>query len=68
MIRLKTIESFKNFNSAGNYLNLYKNYLRFKPYTDCRGNNKIKNGKSPLEVCGVILKSKDWLKNSVSFY
>jgi transposase-like protein len=68
MIRLKTIESFKNFNSAENYLNLYKNYLRFKPYTDCRGRNKIKNGKSPLEVCGVVLKSKDWLKNAVSFY
>lgn len=68
MIRLKTIESFKNFNSAKNYLNLYKNYLRFKPYTDCKGNNKIKNGKSPLEVCGVVLKSKDWLKNALTFY
>jgi len=68
MIRLKTIESFKNFNSAKNYLNLYKNYLRFKPYTDCKGNNKNKNGKSPLEVCGVVLKSKDWLKNAVTFY
>lgn len=68
MIRLKTIESFKNFNSAENYLNLYKNYLRFKPYTDCKGNNKIKNGKSPLEVCGVVLKNKDWLKNAVAFY
>lgn len=68
MIRLKTIESFKNFNSAENYLNLYKNYLRFKPYTDCKGKNKIKNGKSPLEVCGVVLKSNDWLKNAVTFY
>ncbi len=68
MIRLKTIESFKNFNSAENYLNLYKNYLRFKPYTDCKGNNKLKNGKSPLEVCGVVLKNKDWLKNAVTFY
>lgn len=68
MIRLKTIESFKSFNSAENYLNLYKNYLRFKPYTDCRGKNKIKNGKTPLEICGVVLKSKDWLKNAVAFY
>jgi len=48
MIRLKTIESFKNFNSAKNYLNLYKNYLRFKPYTDCKGNNKNKNEKITL--------------------
>lgn len=68
MIRLKTIESFKSFNSAENYLNLYKNYLRFKPYTDCRGNNKIKNGKSPLEVCGVVIKNRDWIKNAVTFY
>jgi transposase-like protein len=68
MIRLKTIESFKNFNSAENYLNLYKNYLRFKPYTDCRGENRKKNGKSPLEVCGVVLKNRDWLKNAVTFY
>lgn len=67
MIRLKTIESFKSFNSAENYLNLYKNYLRFKPYTDCRGTNKLKNGKSPLELCGVVLKSKDWLINSLTF-
>lgn len=68
MIRLKTIESFKNFSNAENYLNLYKNYLRFKPFTDCKGKNKFKNGKSPLEVCGVVLKSKDWLKNALTFY
>lgn len=67
MRRLKTIESFQKFVYAENYLNLYKNYLRFKPYTDCRGNNKIKNGKSPLEVCGVVLQNKDWLKNAIAF-
>lgn len=63
-IRLKTIGSFKNFNNASNYLSLYKNYLRFKPYSDCRGKNKTKNGKSPLEVCNVVLKNKDWIKNA----
>ncbi|MEW6195043.1 MAG: hypothetical protein AB1521_07805 [Bacteroidota bacterium] len=68
MRRLKTIESFQKFVYAENYLNLYKNYLRFKPYTDCRGTNKIKNGKSPLEVCGVVLQNKDWLKNAIAFY
>lgn len=68
MRRLKTIESFQSFSTAENYLNLYKNYLRFKPYTDCRGSNKLKNGKSPLEVCGGMLKSKDWLKNSIYSY
>lgn len=68
MRRLKTIESFQRLSYAENYLNLYKNYLRFKPYTDCRKKNKFKNGKSPLEVCGVILQNKDWLKNAVCFY
>ncbi len=68
MRRLKTIESFQKFVYAENYLNLYKNYLRFKPYTDCRGRNRIKNGKSPLEVCGVVLQNKDWLKNAIAFY
>ncbi len=29
----------------------------FKAYTDCRKNNKHKNGKSPLEVAGVSTKS-----------
>ena len=68
MRRLKTIESFQSFVTAENYLNLYKNYLRFKPYTDCRGKNKQQKGKSPLEVYGVVLKTKDWLKNSLDLY
>jgi transposase-like protein len=67
MRRFKTIESFQRLIYAENYLNLYKNYIRFKPYTDCRGANKFKNGKSPLEVCGVVLKNRDWLYNAISF-
>jgi hypothetical protein len=67
MRRFKTIESFQKLIYAENYLNLYKNYLRFKPYTDCRGCNRYKNGKSPLEVCGVVLNNKDWLYNAISF-
>jgi len=67
MRRFKTIESFQKLRYAENYLNLYKNYLRFKPYTDCRGTNRFKNGKSPLEVCGVVLKNRDWLYNAIAF-
>jgi transposase-like protein len=67
MRRFKTIESFQKLIYAKNYLNLYQNYLRFKPYTDCRGSNRYKNGKSPLEVCGVVLKNKDWLYNAITF-
>lgn len=57
--RFKTIESFQSLDTAWNYQNLIRNYLRFKPYTDCRGDRKIYNGLSPLEVCGVLLESRD---------
>jgi len=60
MRRLKTNESFNSIQSAENYLNFYKNYLRLKLFTDCRGKSKYKNGKSPLEVCGDKLKTKDY--------
>lgn len=65
MRRLKTIESFQSEETAFNYLNLLRNYLRFKPYTDCRGKRKINNGKSPIEICSGKLKEKDWLRNSL---
>lgn len=71
--RFKTIEAFQTFpqdpsdNTAFNYLNLIRCYLRFKPYTDCRGDRKHRNGKSPLQLCGVKLANKDWLKNSVNW-
>jgi hypothetical protein len=49
--RLKTIEAFQHFESASNYLNMLCNYLRFKPYTDCRKKRKYRNKKSPIELC-----------------
>jgi len=64
--RFVTIESFQSSQTAFNYLNLIRNYLRFKPYTDCRGKRRWKNGLCPLEVCRVKLSSKDWLKNSIN--
>lgn len=66
--RLKTIEAFQSETYAFNYLILLCNYLRFKPYTDCRNKRKHCNGKSPLELCGVVLKEKDWLKCSLNLY
>jgi len=64
--RLKTIEAFQHFESANNYLNLLCNYLRFKPYTDCRKGRKYRNKKSPIELCGVKLLNRDWLMNSLN--
>jgi hypothetical protein len=65
--RFKTIEAFQSVETAWNYQNLIRNYLRFKPYTDCRGTRKIYNGKSPLEVCGVVLEHHDWVKMATSW-
>jgi hypothetical protein len=60
--RFKSIEAFQSVDTASNYQTLLRNYLRFKPYTDCRGERKIYNGKSPLELCGVVLESRDWVR------
>jgi hypothetical protein len=63
--RYKTIEAFQSIDTAFHYQNLYRNYLRFKPYTDCRGRRRRNNGLSPLQVCGAIIHNADWLKNAV---
>lgn len=64
--RLKTIEGFGNNQKIiKGYLNLMAICYCFKAYTDCRKNNKHKNGKSPLEVAGVSTKSLDWVRYSL---
>lgn len=65
--RFKTIEAFQSRETAWNYQNLIRNYLRFKPYTDCRGERRCYNGMSPLEVCGVALPHRDWVKLATSW-
>ena len=37
-------------------------YQCFKPYTDCKDFNRYKNGKSPLELTGVSMKGRDWVR------
>ena len=65
--RLKTIEAFQSIETAFQYQNLYRNYLRLKPYTDCRGARRACNGLSPLQVCQAVLPSSDWLKLAVRY-
>jgi transposase-like protein len=60
--RLKTIEGFGNLRTARGYMNLLIAYLRTKPFTDCRGMRKYRNGLSRLELAGATLPTKDWLK------
>lgn len=59
--RLKTVEGFGNERTAETYINLLIAYLRAKPYTDCRGYRKYRNGLSSLELAGATLPTKDWL-------
>jgi transposase-like protein len=63
--RFKTIESFQHRESAKAYVNVLVAYLRQKPFTDCRGMRRHYNGKSRLEVAGVVLPTKNWLRNAL---
>jgi len=63
--RFKTIESFQSPETAFNYLNLLRNYLRFKPFTDCRVQPRQRNGRSPIELCNVKLDHHNWLRHAV---
>jgi len=64
--RLKTIEAFESQENAENYL-IICNYLRMKPYTDCRGVRKYRNGYSPLQLCRAKVSSNDWVKFSLNY-
>lgn len=61
-LRLKTIGSFGKIHNAKAYVNLLVAYLRMKPYTDCRGSRKRRNGLSRLELAGAEIAVKDWLR------
>ena len=63
--RFKTIESFQTPENAFNYLNLLRNYLRFKPFTDCRLHARERNGRAPIELCNVKLNHHNWLRHAV---
>ena len=62
--RLKTLEGFGSPHAARGYLYLWSVYHRFKPYTDCRGRHRHKNGRAPLECAGVDLTGLDWFRFS----
>ena len=53
----QTIDSVK----MKNYLNAFTIFLRFKEYTDCRGDNKCRNGKNRLQLAGVNTDNINWL-------
>ena len=52
-LRLKSLGQFRRWQNAEKYLNAWALLRRLTKYTDCRGERKLRNGKSPLELAGV---------------
>ena len=50
--RLKSLGRFFNRHYAKDYLNAWALLRRFTKFTDCKGQRKYRNGKSPLELAG----------------
>jgi hypothetical protein len=48
------------------FLKLWMLQYRFKPHTSCRGRNRWKNGKSPMEMAGIETSGIDWVRLSQS--
>lgn len=63
--RLKTIESFRRKETAQGYLHLMAIQYRCTPFTDCRGSQRVKNGKTPLALAHATV-PKDWVSFSQS--
>ena len=62
MLRLKSIGRFFHQDYARNYLNGWALLRRFTPFTDCRGDRKYRNKKTPLELAGCEIKNIDPMK------
>lgn len=60
-LRLKTINLFQTRENAENYINTLILSRRFAKFTCCRGHNKYKNGKAPLELAGCDISGIDYL-------
>jgi hypothetical protein len=58
--RLKNVEGFQSVIGFKNYLNAFTMFLRFKKYTDCRGENSYKNGQSRLQLTGIDSSKINW--------
>lgn len=60
-LRLKTLNIFRSWKTATDYLNALVLYRRFKKFTDCKGKNKSFNGFAPLELAGCEIEDLDYL-------
>jgi len=64
-LRMKTLNIFRSWKTATNYLNALILYRRFKKFTDCKGENKSFNGFAPLELAGCEIKDLDYLNLNI---
>lgn len=60
-LRVKTLDVFRSWKTATNYLNAFILYRRFKKFEDCKGKNKSFNGLAPLEIAGCEITNLDYL-------
>jgi len=64
--RLKTLDGFGSEEGARGFLRLWTLHYPFKSHECCRGRNRWKNGKSPLELSGINTAGLDWVGFSKS--
>jgi transposase-like protein len=60
-LRMKTVNVFRSWKTAADYLNALILYRRFKKFEDCKGSNKSFNGHAPLELAGCDISELDYL-------
>ncbi|MBU0596582.1 hypothetical protein KKA94_00275 [Patescibacteria group bacterium] len=60
--RIHLIGRFNHWMNAKDYLNAWTLWRRFTPFTDCKGQRKHRNGKSPLQLSGANTSGVDWLE------
>lgn len=60
-LRTKTLNVFRNWKTATDYLNALILYRRFKKFDSCKSKNKSFNGYAPLELAGCNIDNLDYL-------
>jgi transposase-like protein len=59
--RMKTLNIFRSWKTATDYLNAFILYRRFKKFEDCKGRNKSFNGLAPLGLASCDIDDLDYL-------
>lgn len=60
-LRTKTLNVFRSWKTAADYLNALVLYRRFKKFESCKAKHKSFNGRAPLEIAGCKIDNLDYL-------